>query len=124
MTLQRVVRFILLTCTTLLLLALARLALSGAVQQRRHSHTVGQKVETVVQVICGILTLLTAFTSFRWRKWAPPVRTAWGVSLATAAGLSALVWGPPMPQVGVVFVVGSMLVARTITWALRTALGD
>jgi hypothetical protein len=112
----------LLACSTMILVALAWSALSGAVRQLPRSRTRGQRVETVVQFICGILSLLSVLTCFRWRRWAPPVRTAWGVSLGTAAGLSALVWGPPMPLIGLLFVAAALLVARAVTWMLDTAL--
>jgi hypothetical protein len=82
----------------------------------------GQKVETVAQLECGLLSLLVVLTCFWRRQWAPPVRTIWGISLATAAGLSSLVSGPAMPLVGVLFVAISLLVVRVVTWVLRWTL--
>jgi hypothetical protein len=75
-----------------------------------------------VQLECGLLSLLTVVTCFRWRRWARPVRTAWSLSLTAAAGLSSLVWGPPMPRLGLLFAAVALLVARTIIWVLRTAI--
>jgi hypothetical protein len=117
-----VVRCLFLTGSTLLLVRLAWEAIAGGLRQLPRSRTVGQKVETGVQLACGLLSLMTVLTCFRWRRWAPPVRTAWSISLATAAGLSSLVWGPRMPGIGLIFAAGALLVARTIIWALRTAL--
>jgi CHASE2 domain-containing sensor protein len=117
-----IVRHILLAGSTLLLMELAWQALSGALRQRPRAHTAGQKAETAVQLACGLLSWLTVLTCFRWRRWAEPVRTLWGLSLATAAGLSSLVWGPRMPVVAVLFTAVALLAARIITWALRTAL--
>lgn len=105
----------------LFLIWLAWKAFSGGFRQRPRSHTVGQKVETVIQLECGVLSLLVALTSLWHRQSAPMVRTLWGISLATAAGLSSLVWGPPMPLIGVLFVAIALIVARAIKWALRTA---
>jgi len=122
LTLRPVVRRGLLACTILFLLWLAWQTLSGAFRQISRSRTVGQKVETVVQLECGLLSVLVVLTSFRCRRWAPPIRTIWGISLATAAGISSLVWGPPMPLIGILFVGISLLVARAVTWALRTTL--
>jgi hypothetical protein len=119
--LQPVVRRILLACITVLVIALAWGALSGGLRQLPRSHTVGQRVETAAQLSCGLLSLLTVVTCFRWRRWDSTIRSAWVISLTTAAGLSPLVWGPPMPLIGLLFALGTLLVALAIIWALRTA---
>jgi len=106
----------------LFLLWLAWRALSGAFRQIPRSRTLGQKVETVTQLECGLLSLLVVLTCFWWRAWAPSIRTTWGISLAAAAGLSSLVWGPPMPLVGVLFVALSLLMTRLIKRALDISL--
>jgi len=97
-------------------------ALSGALRQASRSRTTGQKVETLVQSQSGILSLLVVLTCFWQRRSAEILRTMWSVSLVVAAGFSALVWGPPMPLVGGLFVAVALLVSRVVTWALRTAL--
>jgi hypothetical protein len=117
--LQPVVRRGLLACAVLFLIWLAWRALSGGFRQLPRSRTAGQKVETATQLGCGLLSLLVVLTCFWRRQWAPPVRIIWSISLATAAGLSSLVWGPPMPLIGVLFVAISLLVARAVIWALR-----
>jgi len=122
LSLRPVGRCLLLTGSLLLLVRLAWEAIAGGLRQLPRSRTVGQKVETVVQLECGLLSLLTVVTCFRWRRWAQPVRTAWSISLAAAAGLSSLVWGPRMPRLGLLFAAIALLVARTIIWALRTGL--
>ena len=96
----KLVRRGLLACAILFLLWLAWQALSGGFRQLSRSRTVGQKVETLTQIECGLLSLLAVLTCFHWRRWAAPIRSLWGISLAAAAGLSALVWGPPMPLIG------------------------
>jgi hypothetical protein len=122
LSLRPVIRRGLLACALLFLIGLAWQALSGGFRQLPRSRTVGQKVETVTQLECGLLSLLVVLTCIWWRRWAPPLRTIWGITLATAAGFSSLVWGPPMPLIGVLFVAISLLVARAVIWALRTAL--
>ena len=118
-----VARRILLGGAVLLLIRLAWEALAGGLRQWPRSRTTGQKVETGVQLACGLLSVLTVLTCFRWRRWAAPVRTTWAASLAAAAGLSSLVWGPPMPVVGLLFALAALLAARAILWGLRTGLG-
>jgi hypothetical protein len=112
----------LLAGAVLALLALAWGTLAGALHQLPRCRTFWQGVETAVQLACSLLSLLTLFTSFRWRRRAPGVRRAWAASLATTVGLSSLVWGPPMLVVGLLFAAGGLLVALALTWALRTAL--
>jgi hypothetical protein len=114
----------LLACTILFLFWLAWQALSGAVRQASHSRTMGQKIETVVQSENGILSLLVVLTCFWQRRSDETIRTIWSISLAAAAGVSSLVWGPPMPLVGGLFVAVALLVSRVVTWALRTGLAE
>jgi hypothetical protein len=109
----------LLAGAVLFLIWLAWKALSGGLRQLPRSRTAGQKVETLVQFECGFLSLLVIVTTFRWRHCARPVQAAWEISLAAAAGLSALVWGPPMPLVGVLFAGIGLFVARAVRLILR-----
>jgi hypothetical protein len=106
----------------LLLLALAWQALSGGFRQIPHSRTLGQRFETAMQIACGLLSLLSMLTCFCWRRWNRPVLVAWTLSLMTAAGLSSLVWGPPMFIIGLGFAAGALLVAMAIIWLLRAGL--
>jgi hypothetical protein len=117
----RLARRLLLACTTLLLLALAWGALAGGVRQMPYAETLGQRVETVVQIACGMLTLLVVLTCFAGRRWARAVRAAWAATLAGAAGMSALVWGPPMPGIALLFALLALLVAWCVARLLRVA---
>lgn len=120
MSLPPVVRHILLAIAMLLLIAVAWTALSGGIRQIPRSRTLGQRVETTVQLACGLLSLLSVLTCFRWRRWGRLVRAAWAISLMTAAGLSSLVWGPPMLIIGLVFAAAALLLALAIIWLIRT----
>ena len=112
--LRAAVRRIPLAVAVLLLGVVAWVALAGGLRQIPRTHTFGQRFETAVQLACGILSVLTGLTRFCWRGWGPRVRAAWAVSLATAAGVSSLVWGPPSVPVGVAFAAGTLLVALGI----------
>lgn len=122
MSLLPVVRRLLLASGTLLLIAVAWAALSGGLHQLPRSRTLGQGVETTVQLACGLLSLLSVLTCFRWRRWGPPVLAAWAISLTTAAGISSVVWGPASLLVGLVFAAGALLLALAIIWLLRAGL--
>jgi hypothetical protein len=117
-----VVRSGLLACTLIFLLGLAWQAITGGLRQLPRSRTAGQKTETLVQVECGLLSLLVVVTCFWQRRWAALVRGVWSISLAAAAGLSALVWGPPMPLIGGIFAALALLVARAVNSILRQTL--
>lgn len=121
---QPAVRRGLLACALLFLIWLAWQALSGGFRQLSRSRTIGQKVETLTQIEGGLLSLLVVLTCFWRRHWAQTVRTLWSITLAAAAGLSALVWGPPMPLVAVLFTTLAFLVSRAVIWALRTGLEE
>jgi hypothetical protein len=120
--LRPVVRRILLAGATLLLITVAWGALSGGLHQIPQARTLGQRVETTVQLACGLLSLLSVLTCFRWRRWGPPVRAAWAISLTTAAGFSSVVWGPPSLIVGLAFAAAALLVALAIIRLLRAGL--
>lgn len=123
MSIQAITRRSLLAFTLLFLFWLAWRLLSGGFSQIPRSRTPGQKVETVTQITCGCLSLLVILTCFWQRHWAPQVHMPWSISLAATAGISALVWGPPMPLVSLVFAVIALVVARVVKWALHSASG-
>jgi hypothetical protein len=116
-----VIRRMILAGATLLLLIVAWAAVSGAIRQLPRSQTFGQRVETGVQLACGLLSLLVVLTCFRWRRRAQPIRMAWASSLALVAGLSPLVWGPPMPLIALLFGALALLVAWVIIRVLKMA---
>lgn len=112
-------RILLRVATVALLLLLAWGAIAGGLRQLPASRTAGQGVETAVQLVCGFLTLLVVVTCFARREWARSARIAWAASLVTAAGLSPLVWGPPMPLVALLFAAAAALLALAVGWVLR-----
>ena len=105
--------------TILLLLVLAWVLISGGLNQIPRSQTIGQVIETIVQIACGLLSLLIALNCFYWKKLRRSVRLVWLVSLIMTAGISSVVWGPPMLIVGVIFAALAFLVARAIIWLLQ-----
>jgi hypothetical protein len=122
-TLRAVLRQIPTAGAMLLLAAIAWGALSGGVRQIPESRTLGQRLETGVQLACGVLSLLGLLTCFWWRRTRSATLTTWTVSLVTTAFLSSLVWGPPSLVVGLALAALTLLVAQAIIWLLRTGLG-
>jgi hypothetical protein len=115
------VQRIILIITILLLLTIAWIALSGGYNQLPRSLTIGQQVQTTVQLACGLLSLLTVVTCVYWKRLRRIIRLAWIISLILAAGLSSIVWGPPMLKVGLIFVIVASLIAFSIIRLLRIA---
>ena len=115
------IRRALLAGVVALLLLIAWVTLSGAIRQVPRSVTFGQRFETAVQLACGALSLLSALTCFRWRRWNRHLLAGWAASLAIVAGLSSLVWGPPSLSVAVVFAALALLLALGTMRLLRAA---
>jgi hypothetical protein len=111
MNIRPITQRIILISTMLLLLVIAWISLKGGFSQLPLSLTIGQKVETTVQIICGLLSLLNAVTCFYWQKFRRPIRNAWIISLTITAGMSSVVWGPPMLTIGAVFAALAFFVA-------------
>ena len=118
---MHLVRRAVLVAVLVALAAVAWGALTGALHQLPKAQHPGQRVETGIQLVCSLLSILAVITCFWRRRWAPAVRTAWAVSLAVTGGLSALVWGPPMLGIALVFAAATLLVALALTRALRWA---
>jgi hypothetical protein len=119
MNIRPTTRRIILISTMLLLLVLAWISLKGGFGQLARSLTIGQKVETTVQIIFGILCLLNVVTCFYWQNLRRPIRSAWTISLTMTAGMSSVAWGPPMITIGVVFAAVAFFVAIGIIKLLK-----
>lgn len=97
------------------MLGVAWMTFSGGLGQLARSQSPGQRLETTVQLACGVLSLLAVLTCFRWRRWQAKVLGAWAVSLSAAAGISSLVWGPPSVSVALIFAGGAALFALGVS---------
>jgi hypothetical protein len=98
---------------------IAWMSITGGIKQLPHSLTIGQKVETILQLACGLLSLVTVITCFTWTRMRRTIRIAWSISLTLTAGISSVVWGPPMIFIGVVFALVALFVALIIIKLLK-----
>ena len=119
-----IVRRSVLAIVLLIVVAVGWGLFAGALTQLPRSPTLGQQIETAIQLACLLMSLLVVVTCFWWRRSARAVRAAWAASLAATAGLSSLVWGPPMLGIGLLFATGTLLVALALVRALHFALGE
>lgn len=117
-----VVRRSLCVCAILLLLGLGWWTTAGGLRNLHQAGTIGQQVETAIQLASGVLCIAAVVTRFWWRPTHRAIRIAWVLTLVTWAGLAALVWGPPMPHIALLFAVVALLLAWVILWALGPAL--
>lgn len=118
------IKTLLLACAVLFLAVLAWWALNGGILQISRAQTFGQQAETILQLSCGLLSILVVITSFRLRRYAKWVRISWGISFVLIGTLSPLVWGPPMPLISLLFAAMALLVTWIVIWALRKSLGN
>jgi hypothetical protein len=119
MNVHPIARRIILISTILLLIMIAWVSITGGMSQIPQSQTIGEKAETILQLACGLLSLVTAITCFTWTRIRRTIRIAWSISLALSAGMSSVVWGPPMISVGVVFAVAALFVSLIIIKLLQ-----
>ena len=114
-----IVRHSLSAFAALLLLGFAWWTLTDGLRNVRQAMTMGQQLETAIRFACGLLSIAVVVTRFRGRRLGRPVRITWVVALTATVGMSALVWGPPMPHIALLF----MAVALLVAWVILRALG-
>ena len=120
---KRAVSWVLAGLAVALLLFLGYTGIAGGIDQfdqSTHSrYTVGQVVQTVLQLIFGILSFAVIGTWFWARALSRPVILAWIVSLTLAGGLASVVWGGTNIWMGIVSGAASAVVAWAIAALLR-----
>ena len=120
---KRAVSWTLTGIAVVCLLFLGYTGITGGVDQldqTKHSqYTVGQIVQSVFQVIFGILSFAVIGTWFWKRSSSQPVIIAWIVSLTVAGGLASVVWGGASVWIGIISGAGSAVVAWAIAALLR-----
>lgn len=104
---------------TVFLVVLAWWATRDGLRNWNQAERLGQTVQAVVEVASGLLSAAVVVTRFRWGFLSVWVRGAWMVALVATTGLSALVWGPSMPHIAVLFACVALLLA----WGVVSALG-
>jgi len=107
----------------LLLLGLAYIGITGGIDQfdqSTHSqYSIGQIIQTVLQLAFGLLSIAVIAVWFWARRWSTTVFAAFVVSLTLAGGLASVVWGGTSITIGVVSGLASLAVGWVIMWLLR-----
>jgi hypothetical protein len=115
MAVQRVVLAVALLC----LLALAWNGVGGGLGQLGQTTTVGQTIQSTLQIGYGVLSLLSLGTVFLGRRWNRLVRWCWAVCISLAAGFASVVWGDTSPVTGFAAGAAALLVAGAIAGMVR-----
>ncbi len=116
---HRLHRYLSTSLSIIFLLIIAWLALSGGIDQLSRSLTASQLIQTIIQIICGVLSITVLLSIFIGKSWVKSIQHAWSASLVLTAAMSALVWGPPMPIIAMVFGIAAFLVAKGIVWLMN-----
>jgi hypothetical protein len=119
-----VVRRAVLAVALLGLLALTWTGVSGGVSQLNQPTTTGQTIQSALQIAYGFLSLVSAGTVFRGRRWNLPALWCWAVCISLAAGLATVVWGETSLGTGFAAGAATLLVAGAIAWLVRVGARD
>lgn len=103
----------------LVLLVLAWFGISGGIHQWPGSESTGQKVQTVFQLLYGVLSLLVIGATFRVGPVARVARWAWVITLTIAGGLAPVVWGGSTWVAGLAAAVAAFGVGLLVLWLLN-----
>ncbi|MDI6400923.1 hypothetical protein QLX67_02865 [Balneolaceae bacterium ANBcel3] len=106
-------------CCIVLLAWIAWTLISGAWFHLFVYISPGPLIQTAIQVLSGLLTLLVVAGARINHRYIPYLNEAWAISLAITAGLSPLVYGPRMPLIAVLFVFFFYGFARAVLWTLH-----
>ena len=98
-----------------LLLLLAYTGIAGAISQYSESHTTGQWVQTTLQLVFGVFSVLAVIVAFRPSRWRRAVNVVFIASTTLAGGLAPIVWG----EQGLAAGVASALVCLLIVWLVQ-----
>jgi len=115
-----VVRRTVLGVGVLLLLVLTWLGVSGGLHQIPQSHTPGEWIQSIAQLVYGVLSLAGVVTRFRTPGRGRLVLWGWVVSMTLAGGLAPVVWGGTSVGVGLVSAAAVVLVALGLVWLIRS----
>jgi ABC-type arginine transport system permease subunit len=100
------------------LLVAAWLGIRGGVQQWPQSHTVGQRFQTLTQLLYGVCSILTIASVSFPATLARVVRAIWLANITLAGGAATIVWGDTGWATGVVAGIASFGVGVLILWTL------
>ncbi len=124
MILLPVLRPILAVVAVLLLLALAYTGISGGVQQLAQWSTMGQRVQSVSQIVYGVAALFILITRFRWHRLRRAAEIGFIIGLVIAASLAIVVWGGESIGTGLLAGIAALAIACAIVWMFRSSAGS
>lgn len=103
----------------LLLLAMAWLGIRGGIHDWPQSQSAGQKVQTVFQLLYGLLSLLLIVSTLRVAPFRRFVGWAWVITFTIAGGLAPPVWGDSTWLAGLAAGLVAFGVGLLVLWLSR-----
>lgn len=107
----------------LLLLFLAFAGISGGIQQLDGMHTTGQQIQTVLQLVSGVFSMLALMVAFRASRFRRIVFAGFIISLTLTAGLAVTEWGDEGLLPALAAYVCTPVIAWIIVWLVRAGAG-
>lgn len=111
------------TIGAVLLVVLAFAGISGGIQQLDAMHTTEQQIQTVLQFVFGVFSILALMVAFRASRFRRAVFAVFIVSVTLAAGLAVTAWGeeglgPALAAYG-----STLVISWLIVWLVRAGAG-
>ena len=103
----------------LLLLAAAWLGIGGGIHDWPQSQSTAQKVQSVFQLLYGVLSLLVIGSTLRVGPFDRVVGWAWLITFTVAGGLAPPVWGDSTWLAGLAAGLVSLGVGLLVLWLSR-----
>lgn len=102
----------------LLLLAAAWLGVGGGIHDWPQSQSTAQKVQSVFQLLYGVLSLLVIGSTLRVDPFGRVVGWAWVITFTIAGGLAPPVWGNSTWLAGLAAALAAFGVGLLVLWLL------
>jgi hypothetical protein len=99
--------------------AFSYLGISGWLHQWSKCNTVGLMIQTIAQLLYGLLGLVTGVILIRKRRLPKILEWAWPLTLAIAAGIAPVVWGGTGIFPGITSGVAGLLLGLGMVWLAR-----
>jgi hypothetical protein len=107
----------------LLLVVLAFTGISGGIQQLDSMHTTEQQIQTVLQFVFGVFSILALMVAFRASRFRRVAFLGFIISLTLAAGLAVTAWGGLGLGAALAAYASTAVIAYIIVWLVRAGAG-
>jgi len=96
--------------------------IAGGLQQVGEAATLGQRLQTAMQLVFGALAVAVVGALVMRRRWARPLLLAWAAALTIGGGVAPITWGGTGPLPALAAAVAIALLAWLTLWAVKPAM--